>query len=62
MAVEATKIENITGPNGDAEIYELYEANQPLQYNIQFKGERSEVFMTLGEAYLEAGKRAGVRT
>ena len=62
MAVEVTKIENITGPNGDAEIYELYEANQPLQYNIQFKGEQSEVFMTLGEAYLEAGKRAGVKT
>ena len=62
MTVEATKIENITGPNGDAEIYELYEANQPLQYNIQFKGEQSEVFMTLGEAYLEAGKRAGVKT
>ncbi len=62
MAVEATKIENITGPNGDVEIYELYEANQPLQYNIHFKGEESTVFMTLGEAYLEAGKRAGVKT
>lgn len=62
MAVEATKVEVISGPNGDAEIFELYESNQPLQYNIQFKGERSEVFMTLGEAYLEAGKRAGVKT
>ncbi len=59
---ESTKIEVITGPAGDAEIYELYEANQPLQYNIHFKGDQSEVFMTLGEAYLEAGKRAGVKT
>lgn len=59
---EATKIEVIAGPKGDAEIYELYEANQPLQYNIHFKGQQSEVFMTLGEAYLEAGKKAGVRT
>ena len=47
---EATKIEVITGPAGDAEIYELYEANQPLQYNIHFKGKESAVFMTLGEA------------
>ena len=59
---EATKVEVIAGPNGDAEIYELYEANQPLQYQIHFKGEESKVFMTLGEAYLEAGKKAGVKT
>ena len=62
MAVEATKVEVISGPNGDAEIYELYESNEPLLYNIHFKGEESEVFLTLGEAYLEAGKRAGVKT
>ncbi len=62
MAAEATKIEVIAGPNGDAEIVELYEANQPLQYNINFKGKTSEVYMTLGEAYLEAGKKAGVKT
>ena len=62
MTVEATKVEVISGPNGDAELYELYESNQPLQYNIYFKGETSEVFMTLGEAYLEAGRRAGVKT
>jgi hypothetical protein len=59
---EATKVEVIAGPKGDAEIYELYEANQPLQFQIHFKGDKSEVFMTLGEAYLEAGKKAGVKT
>ncbi len=59
---EATKVEVIAGPNGNAEIYELYEANQPLQFQIHFKGNQSEVFMTLGEAYLEAGKKAGVKT
>ena len=59
---EETKVEVIAGPRGDAEIYEIYEANQPLQYSIRFKGEQSQVFMTLGEAYLEAGKKAGVKT
>ena len=62
MAVEATKVEIIAGPNGYVEIFELYESNQPLLYNIHFKGEESEVFMTLGEAYIEAGKRAGIKT
>ena len=62
MAVEATKVEVIAGPNGNAEIFELYESNQPLLYNIHFKGKESEVFMTLGEAYIEAGKQAGVKT
>ena len=59
---EATKVELIAGPNGNAEIYEIYEANQPLQYQIHFKGDQSAVFMTLGEAYLEAGRKAGVKT
>lgn len=59
---EETRIEVITGPNGDAEIYELYEDYQPLFYNIRFKGQVSEMFKTLGEAYLEAGRLAGVKT
>ena len=59
---EETKVEVIAGPRGDAEIYEIYEANQPLQYSIRFNGEQSQVFMPLGEAYLEAGKKAGVKT
>lgn len=59
---EETRIEVIAGPNGDAEIYEMYEDYQPLFYNIHFRGQVSETFKTLGEAYLEAGRLAGVRT
>ena len=59
---DETKVEVIAGPKGDAEIYEIYEANQPLRYSIHFKGQQPEVFMTLGEAYLDAGKKAGVKT
>lgn len=59
---EETRIEVIAGPNGEAEIYELYEDNQPLFYSIQFKGQVSETYRTLGEAYLEAGRLAGVKT
>ena len=59
---DKTKIEVIAGPNGAAELYELYEANQPLRYTIRFKGVQSRTFMTLGEAYLEAGVLAGVKT
>ena len=59
---EETKIEVIAGPKGEAELFELYEPNQPLRYTIRFKGVQSRTFMTLGEAYLEAGVLAGVKT
>ena len=59
---EEDKIETIAGPNGEAEIYEIYEDNQPLTYTVHFKGSVSEIYKTLGEAYLEAGRLAGVRT
>jgi hypothetical protein len=58
---EATTIEVVEGTNGRAEIREVYEANQPLHYEVRFAGQ-TEVFQTLGEAYIEAGKRAGVKT
>ena len=35
---EETKIEVIAGPNGEAEIYELYEDYQPLFYQYPFQG------------------------
>ena len=59
---EETRVEVIAGPNGAAEIYELYAEYQPLYYNIHFKGQVSDTFKTLGEAYLEAGRLAGVKT
>ena len=59
---EEDKIEVIAGPNGEAEIYEIYEDNQPLTYTVHFRGNVSEIYKTLGEAYLEAGRLAGVRT
>jgi hypothetical protein len=58
---EKTRVEVVEGPNGVAEIFETFESNQALQYSVVFKGE-TESFMSLGEAYIEAGNKAGKRT
>ena len=55
---EKTCIETVEGPNGSAEIYETFESNQALQYSVVFQGV-SETFKSLGEAYIEAGLKAG---
>lgn len=55
---EKTRIEVVEGPNGAAEIYETFESNQALQYSVVFQG-KTEIFKSLGEAYIEAGVRAG---
>lgn len=51
----------VEGPNGSAEIVEIFESNQAMQYAVVFEGQ-TESFMSLGEAYIEAGLKAGRRT
>jgi hypothetical protein len=58
---ERTRVEVVDGPNGTAEIFEDFESNQAMQYTVLFNGE-TETFMSLGEAYIEAGLKAGRRT
>jgi hypothetical protein len=58
---ERTKVETVVGPNGEAEIYEVFESNQALQYSVVFNGQ-TETYRSLGEAYIEAGVKAGKPT
>ena len=58
---ERTRVEVVEGPNGTAEIFEDFESNQAMQYTVLFNGQ-TETFMSLGEAYIEAGLKAGRRT
>ena len=60
-ATEKTRVEIVEGPNGAAEIYETFESNQAMQYSVVFKGQ-TEIFRSLGEAYIEAGMKAGRAT
>jgi hypothetical protein len=50
----------IEGPNGKAEIFEI-SVGRRLQYEVRFGGQavRCE---SLGEAYIEAGQKAGRNT
>ena len=58
---ERTRVEVVEGPNGSAEIFEEFQSNQAMQYAVVFNGE-TETFRSLGEAYIEAGLKAGRRT
>ena len=55
---ERTRVETVVGPNGSAEIFEVFESNQALQYSVVFNGQ-TESYRSLGEAYIEAGIKAG---
>lgn len=58
---EQTSLAVVDGPKGKAEIVEVYETGKPPIYQVQFNGQKQE-FKSLGEAYIEAGERAGVKT
>ena len=51
----------VDGPNGKAEIFEIYTEGRNMEYKIVFNGQ-AETFPSLGEAYIEAGNRAGTKT
>jgi len=62
----ATKsvLTTIEGPNGKADLYEVEGgggAHVEIEYVVEFKGE-SHKFLTMGEAYIEAGVLAGTPT
>ncbi len=59
-----TLITSIEGPKGKADLFELAEEGSPsiaVEYGVEFKGNLTK-FMTLGEAYIEAGQAAGTPT
>ena len=51
----------VEGPKGKAEIYEVFTSGRPLEYEVRFQGE-TVMYMTLGEAYIEAGEKTGTDT
>lgn len=58
-----TSITTVEGPNGKAELFEVAEDGSAVatEYAVEFKGE-THTFMTMGEAYIEAGVLAGSPT
>ena len=62
MATKTT-ITIVEGPNGKAELYELAEDGSAVatEYVVEFKGETTKC-LTMGEAYIEAGQKAGTPT
>jgi hypothetical protein len=51
----------VEGPNGKAEIFEVKKADGQWTYEVSFKG-KTEQYMAIGEAYVVAGQKAGVKT
>jgi|SwirhirootsSR3_FD_contig_31_13174356_length_410_multi_3_in_0_out_0_1 hypothetical protein len=51
-------VEVVEGPNGNAEIHEIQESLTSIVYEVRFGGE-SERYDSIGEAYIEAGEKAG---
>lgn len=62
---EDTLVTAIEGPNGKAEIFEVPQqfagGGQRFEYEVRFQGQK-EVYKSLGEAYITAGEKAGVKT
>ncbi|HLF76120.1 MAG TPA: hypothetical protein VJB57_01395 [Dehalococcoidia bacterium] len=58
---EETSLVVVEGPKGKAEIFEVAESNQAPVYQVRISGQKYE-FKSLGEAYIEAGEKAGTKT
>ena len=53
-----TLVETVEGPNGKAEVHEVQESRSEIVYEVRFAGQ-TERFDSIGEAYIEAGMKAG---
>jgi hypothetical protein len=56
-----TQITELEGPKGKAEIVEVKLPDGQPVYELRFNG-TTETFHAIGEAYLEAGLKVGVKT
>jgi hypothetical protein len=55
-------VATVDGPNGTAKVVEVPTASdKSLEYQVRFKG-TSEAFKSMGEAYITAKEKAGVKT
>ena len=57
-ALKDILVEVVEGPNGTAEVHEIQESPSLIVYETRFGG-KAERFDTIGEAYIEAGMKAG---
>ena len=51
----------IEGPKGRAEIIEVWVEGRLVEYQVRFDGSIEKCF-NIGEAYIEAGAKVGVKT
>ena len=51
----------IEGPGGKAEIIEVWAEGRLVEYKVQFNG-NVETFASIGQAYIGAGEKVGVKT
>lgn len=51
-------VEVIEGPQGKAELHEVQESPSSIVYEVRYEG-KTERFDSIGEAYIEAGIKAG---
>ena len=58
MPINDILIEVVEGPNGRAELHEVQESPSLIVYEVRYDG-KSERFDSIGEAYIEAGTKAG---
>ena len=60
MANEAP-VAVVEGPKGKAEIYEVFGDGRNLEYKVTHNG-KTDIYKSLGEAYIEAGELVGTKT
>jgi hypothetical protein len=51
----------VEGPNGKAEVIEIWSPGKAMEYQIKF-GAQTVTYKSLGEAYIEAGELTGTKT
>ena len=60
MAEEET-VAVVDGPNGQAKIIEIWANGRLVEYKVDFNG-KIETSVNIGDAYIVAGEKAGVKT
>ena len=61
MTTQNAPVAVVEGPKGKAEIYEIFNPGQPLQYEVKFGG-KTIPYKSLGEAYVDSGTMTGTKT
>jgi hypothetical protein len=59
MVQQSEVVAEVEGPNGKAEVVEV-PVDRGVEYEVVYKGQR-ERFKSMGEAYITAKEKAGVK-